>query len=88
MIDEITAYIVAILPSVITVISVLAMVIKLLKNYNNLKEEVINSNRMKKIEEQVTVVIQENYELKKQIKLMIEKIDKVKIKDKTDDVNK
>ena len=88
MIDEITAYIVAILPSVITVISVLAMVVKLLKNYNNLKEEVINSNRMKKIEEQVTVVIQENYELKKQIKLMIEKIDKVKIKDKTDDVNK
>ena len=88
MIDEITAYIVAILPSVITVISVLAMVVKLLKNYNNLKEEVINSNRMKKIEEQVTIVIQENYELKKQIKLMIEKIDKVKIKDKTDDVNK
>ena len=88
MIDEITAYIVAILPSVITVISVLAMVLKLLKSYNNLKEEVINSNRMKKIEEQVKVVIQENYELKKQIKLMIEKIDKVKIKDKTDDVNK
>lgn len=88
MIDEITAYIVAILPSVITVISVLAMVIKLLKNYDKLKEEVINSNRMKKIEEQVKVVIQENCELKKQIKLMIEKIDKVKIKDKTDDVNK
>ena len=81
MIDEIATYIIAILPSLITVISVVAMVLKIVKNFNTLKEEVTNSNRMKKIEDSVQAIVQENYELRKQIKQLIQKMDKVKIKE-------
>lgn len=81
MIDQITAYIISILPSLISILAMVGMVVKVLKSFKTLRDEVVNSNRMKKIEDQVQIVMQENYELKKQIKLMVQKLDKVKIKD-------
>lgn len=81
MIDQITAYIVSILPSLVSILAMVLMVVKVLKSFKTLRDEVVNSNRMKKIEEQLQIVVQENYELKKQIKLMVQKLDKVKIKD-------
>lgn len=81
MIDQITTYIISILPSLTAILAMVGMVVKVLKSFKTLRDEVVNSNRMKKIEEQVEIVIQENYELKKQIKLMVQKLDKVKIKD-------
>lgn len=84
MIDQITAYIVSILPSLVSILAMVVMVVKVLKSFKTLRDEVVNSNRMKKIEEQIQIVVQENYELKKQIKLMVQKLDKVKIKDNKD----
>lgn len=84
MIDQITAYIISILPSLVSILAMVLMVVKVLKSFKTLRDEVVNSNRMKKIEEQIQIVIQENYELKRQIKLMVEKLDKVKIKDNKD----
>lgn len=81
MIDQITTYIISILPSLTAILAMVLMVVKVLKSFKTLRDEVVNSNRMKKIEEQLQIVIQENYELKKQIKLMVQKLDKVKIKD-------
>ena len=81
MIDQITTYIISILPSLVSILAMVLMVIKVLKSFKTLRDEVVNSNRMKKIEEQLQVVMQENYELKRQIKLMVQKLDKVKIKD-------
>ena len=81
MIDQITTYIVSILPSLISILAMVVMVVKVLKSFKTLRDEVVNSNRMKKIEEQIQIVMQENYELKRQIKLMVQKLDKVKIKD-------
>lgn len=81
MIDQITTYIVSILPSLTAILAMVLMVTKVLKSFKTLRDEVVNSNRMKKIEEQLQIVIQENYELKRQIKLMVQKLDKVKIKD-------
>lgn len=81
MIDQITTYIISILPSLTAILAMVLMVVKVLKSFKTLKDEVVNSNRMKKIEDQIQIVIQENYELKKQIKLMVQKLDKVKIKD-------
>ena len=81
MIDQITTYIVSILPSLVSILAMVLMVVKVLKSFKTLRDEVVNSNRMKKIEEQIQIVVQENYELKRQIKLMVEKLDKVKIKD-------
>lgn len=81
MIDQITTYIVSILPSLTAILAMVLMVVKVLKSFKTLRDEVVNSNRMKKIEDQIQIVVQENYELKKQIKLMVQKLDKVKIKD-------
>ena len=81
MIDQITTYIISILPSLVSILAMVLMVVKVLKSFKTLRDEVVNSNRMKKIEEQLQVVMQENYELKRQIKLMVQKLDKVKIKD-------
>lgn len=81
MIDQITTYIVSILPSLVSILAMVGMVVKVLKSFKTLRDEVVNSNRMKKIEDQVQIVMQENYELKRQIKLMVQKLDKVKIKD-------
>ena len=81
MIDQITTYILSILPSLTAILAMALMVVKVLKSFKTLRDEVVNSNRMKKIEEQLQVVVQENYELKRQIKLMVQKLDKVKIKD-------
>ena len=81
MIDQITTYIISILPSLTAILAMVLMVVKVLKSFKTLRDEVVNSNRMKKIEEQVQIVVQENYELKRQIKLMVQKLDKVKIKD-------
>ena len=78
MIDQITTYIVSILPSLTAILAMVLMVFKVLKSFKTLRDEVVNSNRMKKIEEQVQIVIQENYELKKQIKTLVNKIDKIK----------
>ena len=82
MIDQITTYIVSILPSLTAILAMVLMVTKVLRSFNSLRKEVVDSNRMKKIEEQLQIVVQENYELKRQIKLMVQKLDKVKIKDK------
>lgn len=84
MIDQITTYIISILPSLTAILAMVLMVVKVLKSFKTLRDEVVNSNRMKKIEEQIQIVVQENYELKKQIKLMVQKLDKVKIKDNKD----
>lgn len=81
MIDQITIYIVSILPSLTAILAMVLMVVKVLKSFKTLRDEVVNSNRMKKIEDQIQIVVQENYELKRQIKLMVQKLDKVKIKD-------
>ena len=81
MIDQITTYIISILPSLTAILAMVLMVVKVLKSFKTLRDEVVHSNRMKKIEDQIQIVVQENYELKKQIKLMVQKLDKVKIKD-------
>lgn len=84
MIDQITTYIISILPSLTAILAMVVMIVKVLKSFKTLRDEVVNSNRMKKIEDQIQIVVQENYELKRQIKLMVQKLDKVKIKDNKD----
>ena len=65
MIDQITTYIISILPSLVSILAMVVMVVKVLKSFKTLRDEVVNSNRMKKIEDQLQIVMQENYELKR-----------------------
>lgn len=77
MIDQIVAYVVAILPSVIAVVSMVCMVMKVIKQFADLRKEVKESKEMEEIKNQLQVVVQENYELKQQIKTLVNKIDKI-----------
>lgn len=81
MIDQITTYIVSILPSLTAILAMVLMVVKVLRSFNSLRDEVKNSKEMEEIKNQIQIVVQENYELKKQIKSLVQKLDKVKIKD-------
>ena len=58
------------------------MVVKIIKQFTSLREEVKNSKEMEEIKNQIQIVVQENYELKKQIKTLVNKIDKIKTPDK------
>lgn len=81
MIDQITTYIISILPSLTAILAMVLMVVKVLRSFNTLRDEVKNSKEMEEIKNQIQIVVQENYELKKQIKQLVQKLDKVKIKD-------
>lgn len=82
MIDQITTYIVSILPSLTAILAMVLMVTKVLRSFNSLRDEVKNSKEMEEIKNQIKIVVQENYELKKQIKTLVNKIDKIKTPDK------
>lgn len=82
MIDQITTYIVSILPSLTAILAMVLMVTKVLRSFNSLRDEVKNSKEMEEIKNQIQIVVQENYELKKQIKTLVNKIDKIKTPDK------
>ena len=47
MIDQITTYIISILPSLTAILAMVLMVVKVLKSFKTLRDEVVNSNRMK-----------------------------------------
>lgn len=82
MIDQITTYIISILPSLTAILAMVLMVVKVLRSFNTLRDEVKNSKEMEEIKNQIQIVVQENYELKKQIKTLVNKIDKIKTPDK------
>lgn len=87
MLTEIEAFIIAYTPLLVTIISTIVMVYKVLKSFKDLKEEVKQSKEMQEIRDQVKIVIQENYKLKRQINQLIEKVDKVKINEVEDERN-
>ena len=86
-IEQITEWIIAILPSVIAVLSFVAVIFKTLKEFRESKKEIFNytdlTETRKEIIEaknQLKQVISENYELKKAIKELLTKIDKIQRK--------
>lgn len=71
-------YVLALGPAIAALAGVVAAVCKLFKAFREFKEDLRNDAEIKAIKNQVQVVIQENYELKAQIKQLINKIDKIK----------
>ena len=70
-------YIIALGPAIAALIGVITGICKLFKFFKELKEDLKNDSDFKAIKKQIQVVIQENYELKAQIKTLINKIDKI-----------
>ena len=76
-IDQIVSWIVAILPSVIAVLTTIGVVIEVIKKFKKLKDDVANMTAMKEIREELKQVVQENYALKKKLNETMTLIDKV-----------
>lgn len=65
-------------PMLVTIISIIAMVVKVLGAFKALRKDVADKTEMEAVKDQMKVVLHENYELKASIKELVEKIDKVK----------
>ena len=65
-------------PSVVAILTSFGVVAKIIGAFGSLRKEVQDKTEMKEIQDQFKIVLQENYELKKSINELIEKIDKVK----------
>ena len=76
-VNTIVEYIIAILPSVITVLSTVGLIWKTIKQFTKLKTDVENMTAMEDIRNQLREVLQENAKLKKQLNETLTKIDHV-----------
>ena len=76
-VNTIVEYIIAILPSVIAVLSTVGLIWKTVKQFTKLKTDVENMTAMEDIRNQLREVLQENANLKKQLNKTLTKIDHV-----------
>ena len=76
-VNTIVEYIIAILPSVITVLSTVGLIGKTIKQFTKLKTDVENMTAMEDIRNELREVLQENASLKKQINKTLSEIDHV-----------
>ena len=76
-IEQIVSWIVAIIPSVIAVLTTIGVVIEVIKKFKKLKDDVANMTAMKEIREELKQVVQENYALKRKLNETMTLIDKV-----------
>lgn len=76
-VNTIVEYVIAILPSVIAVLSTVGLIWKTVKQFTKLKTDVENMTAMEDIRNQLREVLQENASLKKQLNKALTKIDHV-----------
>lgn len=76
-INTIISYVLDILPSFIAVLSTVGLILKVIKNFKKLKDDVSSMTAMEDIRNQLKEVLQENAKLKKQLNETLTKIDKV-----------
>lgn len=75
--EQIVTWVLSILPSLIAVLSTVGLVIKTIRNFKKLKDDVSNMTAMEEIRSELKEVLQENRELKKQLNRTMTKIDHV-----------
>lgn len=71
-IDTIVTYFLAIIPSVASVVTAIATLIKVFKKFDDLKKSVKESTDLQQFKDQLNRVLQENYELKEMIAELVE----------------
>lgn len=76
-VQSIVEYIIAILPSVIAVLSTVALVGKTLRQFKQLKNDVREMTAMEQLRDDLHRVLEENCALKKQLNDTLSQIDKV-----------
>lgn len=76
-VNVIIEWIIAVLPSVITVLTTVGVIVKTLKEFKELKKQVTDMKAIEDIREQLKMILQENYQLKSQLDKTIAKMNHV-----------
>lgn len=78
MIDELLLMIIAIAPSLTAIFTTVGLVVTVLKNFKQLKEDIKSREEIENIKIRFKKILDENYELKQLIKELLEKCDGIK----------
>lgn len=76
-VNVIIEWIIAVLPSVISVLTTVGVIVKTLKDFKELKKQVTDMKAIEDIREQLKMILQENYQLKSQLDKTIAKMNHV-----------
>lgn len=76
-INQIVEWVVAILPSVIAVLTTVGLVVKTLKEFTALHNQVTDMKAMEDVKTQLKLLLQQNYELKSKLDKTISKMNHV-----------
>lgn len=78
MSEQITQIILMIAPSVITILSMIGVIAKVIMSFRALKKDVVDMKEMREVKEKLNALLDENYALKKTLNETMAKIDHVK----------
>lgn len=73
-INTIVEWVIAVLPSVIAVLSTVGLIWKVFKNFKKLKEDVANMTALEEVRSELKEVLQENASLKREMRKLVGKI--------------
>lgn len=78
--DQIISTVMQVFPSVIAILTMVGCIVRVLKDFKDLKEKVTDMKCIQDLKDQMGLVIQENYELKKKLNETLTKIDHIERK--------
>lgn len=76
--EQIASLIISLAPSVISILTMIGVVIRTMTQFSNLKKMVYDNKAQKDLNQKVGELIDQNYELKKQLNEVLTKMDHVK----------
>lgn len=77
-IETIKELLIFITPYIITALTFIGVVIKVLHSFSKLKKDVVDMKELHEVKEKLNMVLKENYELKKTLNETMTKIDHVR----------
>lgn len=78
--DQIITLVIGICPSVIAILTTVGLVLRVVKDFKDLKKQVTDMKVFNELRDQMRQLARENYELKKKLNEMLTKIDRIERK--------
>lgn len=78
--DQIISLVIGICPSAIAILTMVGVVLRVVKDFKDLKKQVADMKVFDELKEQIGQVIRENHELKKKYNELLTKIDRIERK--------
>lgn len=79
--EQIVQWVISAIPSVIAVISTVGLILKVVKDFKNLRNDVANMTSMQELRDELKMVLEENRALKKQLNKTMTSIDHIRRED-------